>query len=158
MNVTELLERTEHLQQLLDRRARLIQDAASVETEIRAAYAELGLGDVPSNGTPEQKALPPAGARQDGTARRAPTSRSKKTSKRKAKASNGDTVGGKTVGGDAGTALTHIQSRPRTETFRSTDLAKAVKTLDAMRASNALGTLCRDGKLKRVARGEYRLK
>ena len=156
MNVTEILATTEHLQQLLDRRARLVQDIASVETEIKAAYAKLGLADAPSNGAPEQKALPPSGARQDGTARRAPKSGSKKTSKRKA--SNGDTVGGKIVGGDAWTALTHIQSRPRTETFRSTDLAKVIKTLDAMRASNALGALCRDGKLKRVARGEYRLK
>ncbi len=151
MNVTELLKRTEQLQGLLDRRARILQDLQHVDEDIEDVYAELMGAEAPKkNGKPKQKALPPAGARQTGTARRAlPKSKTKKKT-------NGETERRFGPGEAKGAVLSLLAASPKKQF--TTNIVRDLMKCTRVQAANALNHAQASGAIKKTAPGVYQHK
>lgn len=144
MNINDAIKQHERIQELLDRRTRLLEDLVALDEEIAEAFSEMK----EEGGTmPEQRALPPAGATgQTGSAK--PRSRKKPKSEKSSKRATADTV--------RGPILKYFKKHPG-QSVTSADVVAATG-LETKQAQNGILNLYKTGELERLGRGEYRLK
>lgn len=140
MDILRNTELTEKLQELLDRRGRILQDLEAVDAEIRRAYAEL-MGGEPT----AQKALPPAGARSTTATPGAP--------KKKKRSKSESTDGGKSLRDQL---IEYVETLPKGVEFKAADVATELSITRAQ-ASNMLAQMSNDAKgVRWVKRGVYK--
>jgi len=162
MNIQETLQVTEQLHELLDRRARILEDLQLVDAEIAAAYAAfMGTSDE------GQRALPPAKApkppRQRGCLHVNPTKAPK--AKRKAKkktvkktSKKSPKMFAKKAGKESRNdrVIMFMKKKPAGTIFTPQDLIDGLD-LDKKSAQNAMVYLYKALAVDRIGRGEYRL-
>lgn len=161
MNIEDTIQLHERLQELIDRKTRLLQDLQVIDKELRTIVPDL-LGSA-TQGVPGQRALPPAGrpAKSGG----APKSRRKKKSTRKSKkVGAGSSQPRRTRKGKGGAptlqgrAEVVLREFGRTVTLRASMLVEVMDDVEKLAAQNLMVALYKSGVLKRTGRGEYQLK
>lgn len=148
MDILRNTELTEKLQELLDRRGRILQDLEAVDAEIRRAYAEL-MGGEPT----AQKALPPAGARSTTATPGAPKNIDRLRLWEKKRSKSESTDGGKSLRDQL---IEYVETLPKGVEFKAADVATELSITRAQ-ASNMLAQMSNDAKgVRWVKRGVYK--
>lgn len=153
--IETILQHTETLQELLDRRVRLLKDLQHIDEGIRASYL-IVMGDEPTNGAGRVSALPPSAARVNGTPRRGrPPGKTRRN--QKALPAVPDKAPQVSKRGEAKKAvLGALKSQPKRK-FKVAEVAEAVGCTK-IQAGSALTYLKSLGSVKRTGRGVFQYK